>query len=91
MAYLEKMEHKSSLFDAPPVRNLHKISTADKADMRSVFDETLVQCEPYNAVTLVSYCTAENYLAVLLNLGGMTASYGLTYTSPLLIHPGPKP
>lgn len=52
--YLEKMQHKFSLFDAPLVGNFHKISTGDKADMRSVFDESLVQCEPYNAVTLVS-------------------------------------
>ena len=52
-AYLEKMKHKFSLFDAPLVGNFHKISTGDRADLRGVFDKTLVQCEPYNAVTLV--------------------------------------
>jgi len=51
--YLEKMDHKFSLFDAPLVGNFSRISTGDKADLRSVFDNTLVKVEPYNAVTLV--------------------------------------
>lgn len=48
--YLERMEHKFSLFDAPLVYNFSSISQSDKADMRKVFDNTLVQVEPYNAV-----------------------------------------
>jgi alpha-amylase len=51
--YLAKMDHKFNLFDAPLVENFHRISTSSGADMRSVFDNTLVQAEPYNAVTLV--------------------------------------
>jgi alpha-amylase len=51
--YLSKMDHKFNLFDAPLVENFHRISTSDGADMRSVFDNTLVKAEPYNAVTLV--------------------------------------
>ena len=53
-SYLAKMEHKFCLFDAPLVGNFSRISTGDKADLRSVFDSTLVQSEPYNAVTLVA-------------------------------------
>jgi alpha-amylase len=49
-SYLEKMEHKFSLFDAPLVYNFSRISQGDKADLRKVFDNTLVQVEPYNAV-----------------------------------------
>jgi alpha-amylase len=38
MAYLEKMEHKFSLFKAPPVGNFHKIPTGDKAsEIRGVY------------------------------------------------------
>ena len=53
-SYLSKMDHKFSLFDAPLVSNFSQISNTEKGDMRSVFDQTLVQCEPYNAVTLVT-------------------------------------
>ena len=51
--YLSKMDHKFSLFDAPLVESFHHISTGNSEDLRKVFDNTLVQCEPYNAVTLV--------------------------------------
>ena len=51
--YLAKMQHKFSLFDAPLVKNFHSISTGNGADLRQVFDNSLVQAEPYNAVTLV--------------------------------------
>ena len=49
-AYLSKMEHRFCLFDAPLVYKFSSISQGDKADLRSVFDGTLVQAEPYNAV-----------------------------------------
>ena len=51
--YLSRMEHKFNLFDAPLVYNFSRISQGDAADLRQVFDKSLVQCEPYNAVTLV--------------------------------------
>ena len=51
--YLSKLNHKFSLFDAPLVENFHRISTGNSADLRQVFDGSLVQAEPYNAVTLV--------------------------------------
>lgn len=51
--YLEKMEHKFCLFDAPLVYKFSSISQGNRADLRQVFDGTLVQVEPYNAVTLV--------------------------------------
>ncbi|KAI9875066.1 MAG: hypothetical protein M1823_007553, partial [Watsoniomyces obsoletus] len=47
------MSHKFNLFDAPLVSNFHRISTSERADLRSVFDGSLVHAEPYNAVTLV--------------------------------------
>ena len=52
-AYLEKMHHKFTLFDAPLVENFHRISTNERADLRSVWDGTLTQAEPWNSVTLV--------------------------------------
>lgn len=52
--YLERMGRKFSLFDAPLVYNFSSISRTESADLRKVFDDTLVKCEPVNAVTLVS-------------------------------------
>jgi hypothetical protein len=65
-AYLERMEHKFSLFDAPLVYNFSKISQTENADLTKVFDDTLVQLEPVNAV--VSKCSARppNFFHVLL-------------------------
>ena len=51
--YLKNMHHKFSLFDAPLLYNFSKLSTTEDADLRTVFDNTLVKAEPYNAVTLV--------------------------------------
>ncbi|KAL8377324.1 hypothetical protein RB595_008151 [Gaeumannomyces hyphopodioides] len=51
--YLARMGKKFSLFDAPLVYNFSQISQGDGADMTKVFDDTLVQREPINAVTLV--------------------------------------
>ena len=44
------MGHKFSLFDAPLVYNFSEISRGDSADLRKVFDETLVQTDPISAV-----------------------------------------
>ncbi len=49
-AYLGRMGRKFSLFDAPLVYNFSTISQADGADLRRVFDESLVSVEPVNAV-----------------------------------------
>jgi alpha-amylase len=50
MDWLETMDRKFSLFDAPLLYNFHNISTTEKADLRKVFENSLVQSEPYNAV-----------------------------------------
>lgn len=47
------MGHKFSLFDTPLVYNFSEISQGDSADLRMVFDGTLVQAQPISAVTLV--------------------------------------
>ncbi|EHA50355.1 hypothetical protein MCOR27_000199 [Pyricularia oryzae] len=52
-AYLQRMGKKFSLFDAPLVYSFSRISQGEGEDMRKVFDNTLVQREPINAVTLV--------------------------------------
>ncbi|CRK12158.1 hypothetical protein BN1723_017268, partial [Verticillium longisporum] len=48
--YLARMGKKFSLFDAPLVYNFSQISKSEGADLRKVFDDTLVQKEPVNAV-----------------------------------------
>lgn len=53
VAYLQRMSHKFSLFDAPLVYKFSKISKTEKADLTKVFDNTLVKYEPYNAVVSV--------------------------------------
>lgn len=51
--WLEKMEHKFSLYDAPLLYNFSNASTSESADLRKLFDGTLTQAEPVNAVTVV--------------------------------------
>ncbi|KAF3147135.1 hypothetical protein TWF569_006220 [Orbilia oligospora] len=51
--YLESMDHKFSLFDAPLFYNFCEISTNERADLRKMFDGALVQTMPVNAVTVV--------------------------------------
>lgn len=48
------MGKKFSLFDAPLVYNFSKLSKTEDADLRSVFDDTLVKTEPVNAVVSLS-------------------------------------
>jgi alpha-amylase len=58
--YLERMGRKFSLFDAPLVYNFSTASKAEGADLRKIFDDTLVMIEPVNAVvgtpSYLSYC-----------------------------------
>jgi alpha-amylase len=48
--YLLGMGEKFSLFDAPLVYNFSQLSKTENADLRTVFDGTLVQKEPISAV-----------------------------------------
>ncbi len=48
--YLEGMNRQFSLFDAPLVHNFSTLSQTEEADLRQVFDGSLVQCQPVNAV-----------------------------------------
>ncbi|KAA6411902.1 MAG: putative glucan 1 [Lasallia pustulata] len=64
LAYLQRMNHKFSLFDAPLVYNFSHISKTERADLTKVFDNTLVKYEPYNAVTLVMNHDTQPYQAL---------------------------
>jgi len=48
--WLAKMERKFSVYDAPLLYNFSTLSTSESADLRKVFDGSLVQIEPWNAV-----------------------------------------
>lgn len=48
--WLAKMKRKFSLYDAPLLNNFSSLSTQEAADLRKVFDGTLVKAEPVNAV-----------------------------------------
>ncbi|MCJ1476166.1 hypothetical protein MMC13_004831 [Lambiella insularis] len=63
-AYLSRMQHKFSLFDAPLVYNFSQLSRTENSDLTKVFDNTLVQAEPYNAVTLVMNHDTQPYQAL---------------------------
>ena len=52
-AYLNRIPIKVSLFDCPLVYNFSQASTTESADLRRIFDDTLVGARPMNAVTLV--------------------------------------
>lgn len=51
--WLGDMEHQMSLYDTPLLNNFSQISTTEEADLRQVFDGTLVKESPMNAVTVV--------------------------------------
>lgn len=53
-AYLERMGKKFSLFDAPLVYNFSQLSKTENADLTKIFDDTLVQIAPVNAVVSLS-------------------------------------
>jgi alpha-amylase len=54
LAYIEATESRMSLFDAPLQGNFYKASKENEHfDLRTVFDNTLVQVRPELAVTLV--------------------------------------
>ncbi|KAL2871448.1 alpha-amylase [Aspergillus lucknowensis] len=52
--YLEDMQYTVSAYDVPLVNNFSKISKTQGADMRTLFDGTLVQQRPDHAVTIVT-------------------------------------
>ena len=56
--WVNQMERKFSLYDSPLLNNFSNISKSEAADLRKVFDNTLVQAMPVNAVvsTLLPYC-----------------------------------
>ena len=51
--FLDKMEHSMSLYDPGLVTRFSILSKTERADLRTVFDGTLVQARPTSAVTLV--------------------------------------
>ena len=53
-AWLSNMNHRVSLFDSPLVDNFSSLSHQESADLRKVFDNTLVKVKPDSAVTLVT-------------------------------------
>ena len=50
LGYLDKMDYGLALFDAPLVYNFLRISRTKLADLRRVFEGTLVKARPQNAV-----------------------------------------
>jgi alpha-amylase len=52
--WLDDMNHDFALYDSPLLNNFGSISTSEAADLRKVFDNTLVQMRPTDAVTVVT-------------------------------------
>jgi alpha-amylase len=52
--WLDDMDHKFSLYDSPLLNNFSSLSKTEAADLRKVFDNTLVQATPVSAVTVVT-------------------------------------
>lgn len=53
LSYLDNMKHKFSLYDSPLLNNFSQLSTTEDADLRKVFDGSLVAARPQSAVTVV--------------------------------------
>jgi hypothetical protein len=74
------MERKFSLYDSPLLNNFSDTSTSEAADLNKVFDDTLVQHIPVNAVvsTSLPYISfakqyLENYLKIFLKIISSTS------------------
>ena len=53
--YIDQVEGKTMLFDAPLLKNFHDASRQGSGyDMRQIFTGTLVEADPFHAVTLVA-------------------------------------
>ncbi|WP_039058455.1 alpha-amylase [Enterobacter sp. Bisph1] len=53
--YIDQVEGKTMLFDAPLQIKFHEASTQGRHyDMRQIFHDTLVEADPFHAVTLVA-------------------------------------
>lgn len=53
--WVNQMDRKFSLYDSPLLNNFSNISKGEAADLRKVFDDTLVQEMPVNAVVSVFF------------------------------------
>ncbi|KAJ5632126.1 CAZyme family GH13, partial [Penicillium lividum] len=54
LQYLDQVGHTIAAYDVPLLEKFSKISHARAADLRGIFDNTLVQCRPDHAVTIVA-------------------------------------
>ncbi|KAJ5565354.1 hypothetical protein N7513_001596 [Penicillium frequentans] len=52
--YLDKLGHTVVAYDVPLLEKFSKLSHKRAADLRGIFDDTLVQCRPDHAVTIVA-------------------------------------
>jgi alpha-amylase len=60
--YLEKTEHQLSLFDVPLVEQFSRVSLTEGADMRRIFEGSLVEQRPEHAVVSPRSDLALTYL-----------------------------
>ncbi|KAJ5935753.1 Glycoside hydrolase superfamily [Penicillium verhagenii] len=87
--YLDKLGHTITAYDVPLLENFSRISHERAADLRGIFDNTLVQCRPDHAVTIVSNHDTTpiapnfkliSYALILLRKGGFPCLfYGDVY------------
>lgn len=54
VSYLDIMQYTVLAYDVPLVEKFSKLSRTRGADLRRIFDGTLVQCKPEHAVTIVA-------------------------------------
>ncbi|GAB1208717.1 hypothetical protein APSETT445_007468 [Aspergillus pseudonomiae] len=67
MHYLQKMDHQLSLFDAPLVGRFSRFSRTGGADLRKIFNDTLVETKPAHAIApIASFFTPLAYALILL-------------------------
>jgi alpha-amylase len=52
--WLDGMNHEFALYDSPLLNKFGSLSTTESADLRTVFDDSLVQLRPTDAVTVVT-------------------------------------
>lgn len=63
--YLDRMGRNVSLFDAPLIYNFSRVSKEEGADLRWIFEGSLVKAEPKNAVVCIPVLSSLLYIPSL--------------------------
>ena len=56
LQYIQRLDYRIALIDAPLMNNFSQMSKSRYADLRKVFERTILKVEPENSVVSMSSC-----------------------------------